>query len=266
MADWQDPETIVLWLGTALVLLLVLGGTMVLFIRLYFRRILKSQRELADIKLQHQERLLANSVEVQERERQRVAADLHDDLLGKLHTLRLRLHRDSEDQDSQQLLVQTIATARRLSHDLSPPLLEETSLNQLLEEQVTLIRPHYKIVLWLNDVHAPALPSLIKLQVLRIYQELINNIIKHAQATEVSIYLRVSERNVTLVVEDDGKGFDGTSESQGLGMKNIELRAQLLAGHYRFRRRRPSGTTFTLSIPTSSHKSKELQHDSSRTG
>lgn len=240
MADWQNPITPFIWLGTALVILLVLLFFLLLFIRSYIQKIRKTEEEKLQIVLKHQKQLLQNSIEIQEKERVRIAADLHDELIGQLHRIKLM----NENATLNELLGKSISTARRISHDLAPPLLNQLSLNDLIGDFMQPLGTKYTVLLKQKE-YKNALDKGTKLHLFRIFQELITNISKHAQATTIAIYIRVSDKYIALTVRDDGIGF-GKEQAAGLGLKNIELRTQILNGVYRFKPSKTKGTDFLI--------------------
>lgn len=244
MAAWQNPENFALWLTLVFTIIIALIITFVYFTRLYFMRILREQQKLQSTIVAHQQQLLEDSILVQERERNRIAADLHDDLISKLNISLLNLHTTANLEDLSSMLQDSIVLARRISHDLSPPLLDQSSLYELLEEFVDPIKAHLDIKLSYSLTTEESLSSPIKLQIFRIAQEVINNILKHAQAKQLKIHLHLGKSYVGLKIVDNGIGFDLDQQSQGLGLKNIRLRSQSLQGQFRFKSKTQKGSSF----------------------
>lgn len=249
MANWQKPETLALYLaiGVSLVLFLVLA--LVLFNRIYIRRILMEQKERAQLKLDYQKELLKDSIRVQERERNRISAELHDGLISKLNVILLALHAESSREMAAGLLKDSIGVARKISHELSPPLLSETELSALIADFVTPLNSAMDVHFYLSSHFNQHIEDEVKLQLFRVVQEIISNIIKHAHAKSLDIILRISDKGIALRIEDDGVGFDTGKKTKGLGQKNIELRIQLLKGFYRVQSTPGVGTTYLLLVP-----------------
>ncbi len=248
MADWQDPITIATWIVIALAAMTLMVMSIIWLTRLYLQRLLKEREAMADAVLHHQKALLETSVTIQERERNRIAAELHDDLLSKLSILALASHSNDTLDVHRELIGQSIRTARSISHDLCPPLIEATMLDQLLADHVKPLESSFDIKFWVREYEPLNIAANVKLHVLRVFQEVVNNIIKHANAQSIAVDLRITSQYLVLLVADDGIGFVHTP-SKGLGLRNIELRAQLLNGQFRFRSRQSSGMQFTLLIP-----------------
>jgi len=255
MADWQDPSIIALWITIALLVIATMVATIIWFTRLYLKRMLNAQQAIANQQLIHQKKLLETSVIVQERERNRIASELHDDLLSKLSILSLASYGDDPIQKYQKLIKYMSVSTRSILHDLSPPLINEASLVSLLQSHLEPLKNQFSINLLEKHYQPDAIDSSIKLQVYRIFQEVINNIIKHAQADTICIKLRITEHYIALQIVDNGIGFDSNCSPNGLGLRNIDLRTQLLNGKSRFKSVINSGTTFNLIIPTQHSKS-----------
>jgi len=193
----------------------------------------------------YQKQLLTNSVEVQEKERSRIAADLHDDLIGQLHRIKLM----NSNSELNKLLGNSISTARRISHDLTPPLLDEIELPELMEDFVLPFKSKLAINFESRQLAAVPLDVPTKLNLFRIVQELVINTIKHAKANQLNVQYRTSQQQVILYLKDDGVGIS-TKAANGIGVKNIELRAQALNARFRLKAGKRKGTNFILILKT----------------
>ncbi|PCJ00877.1 MAG: hypothetical protein COB15_02040 [Flavobacteriales bacterium] len=245
MEEWKSPETLVLWITIIAGLLTVLLVFIVLLVRIIIKKIVKTKIAEAKAKLEHQQDLIKSSITTQEKERKRIASDLHDDLIGKLTVIKLQQEvSNSTDTASINLINECIKTARRISHDLSPPLLEYTPLPDLIYE---IFEP-WKTKLSINpffdirqneDSHS----SEFKIQLIRIIQEVITNIDKHANASEINVHYRQSNQSTILTIKDNGIGYNSANQKKGLGLKNIESRVHYLKGSYRMQSEINKGTS-----------------------
>ncbi len=242
MEEWQKPETIALWIAIIIGFLLLLLAFIIVLVRAMFRKIMKTRIAEEQAKLAHQKSLLTTTIETQEKERKRIAADLHDALIGKLTVIKMKNEMAQQDSETVGMLDESITIARRISHDLSPPLLEYTALPDLIsdvvdpwKEKVT-VTDQYDVRT--EDTHT----NKFKIQLTRIIQEVLTNISKHAEATHIHIHFRSTDRGVCVLIVDNGKGFNAETNHKGLGLTNIETRVQYLGGKYRMRSKINEGT------------------------
>ncbi|MFT5821739.1 MAG: two-component system NarL family sensor kinase [Crocinitomix sp.] len=251
IANWKDPITPFFW---------ILGGTFILFLLVGFIIFYVSknvQRMESEVKLQHtvelkhQRELLETSVRIQEKERARIASNIHDDLIAQLHRIKL----GNEDDKMNSLLNKSIKTARIISHDLIPPMLKELPFKTLIYDFLEPYLKKYEVNIQLN-ISEENLASELKLHLYRMIQELITNIEKHALATVISVHYRQSNNYIFLRIADNGIGFNEKT-AKGLGMKTIALRSQILEAAYRFRNDTTGGTVFIAAIERKNEKHDE---------
>jgi len=254
MAEEQLPLTPLL-----LVILLVMVGlaiVVVLVSSLALQRIARERDKLKTAELEHQRKLLANSLDVQERERKRIAADLHDELSSKLSVARLTLYRkdlghEHLRQEVSALVDQAITTSRNISYDLYPPLLAEFGLVDTLRDYIHPLRGARSIDLnALSESGSRRLEPNTELHLFRIAQELINNALKHSGADAIILDLRVTGTSACLRVADNGAGFDTDRARSGWGMRSLESRVQVLNGRYRIVSKPGKGTSALVAFKT----------------
>ncbi len=248
MEKWENSGMIAQGIWIILIFVFILAFSIVLLVRENFQRITRVKLEEEKVKLEHQQKLLETNILVQERERTRIAADIHDILIGKLTVLKIKNEIAYDQKETDELIKDSIAVARRISHDLSLPMLQYTDLDQLISE---LIKP-WKIVFNINLKRDNRSKSLfsdnVKIQLTRILQELIMNIVKHAEATTIDIQLRHTDKWLFLFIKDNGKGFDMQENSKGLGLKNIEFRMQYIKGKYKQKSKKGRGTSYLFTL------------------
>lgn len=214
------------------------------------------------LKLQERNRIEA-VIESQEKERKRVAQELHDSLgqilaLSKINLS--RIHTENMDPENQKL-INTITNlidescreVRAISHNLMPPDLVNTSLAEILKNLVHKNRLTNEICYEFNwHVSNEQLSTACKLTLYRVLQEILQNIIKHATANKVVISISQSGDYINMLVEDNGKGFDTKLLNLGLGLKNIYSRVKSLNGYLDIDSSINKGTVFNVSIPVKS--------------
>ncbi|MDR6968512.1 signal transduction histidine kinase [Flavobacterium arsenatis] len=235
MEKWLDPKTVAIWILVVLAVIAILAVSFVKLVRINFKRMVENRLKESRMKLEYQKNLLESGIVVQEQERKRIAADLHDSLIGKLTILRLKNQTEYNREQIDLLLGETIDEARRISHDLSPPMLEFIELNELLEDMITPWKKFLTIHFYTNIDTTATINQNLKIQIARITQELVTNIYKHSGASDVCIQLKTTKTNLALVVRDNGKGFDYEEAKKGIGLQNIELRMVYLRGSHKIK-------------------------------
>ena len=259
----QTHIVLVMILGFSAMLLM--AGFIVAFILLYQRRQIKQQKYLAEVQRDYQRSLLETALESEEAERRRMAGELHDDIGVMLSLTKMSLnqliHRTEGRPEEQALagkvkglLDETISHVRRISQALVPSTLEQFGLEAALEDLVGKVAPSGlpRVILLESKSPGLRLSSKIELTLFRITQELINNSIKHAEASSIWIQTEASADVLTVQVIDDGRGFDVESvrndKTSGLGLKNIDSRLNVIKGEVTYTPLMP-GMRVTIVVP-----------------
>lgn len=204
-------------------------------------RILKEVEDAHLKEIQFKNKLLSNSIEVQERERSRIAKDLHDDIGSKLSIVNLNLNLlkvnlTTNDQTEilldqiETTLTESITRTRDISHNLYPPILEKFGIQSALESLAKQVTRTGILKVNLDIAHPwKAMDKASELHIYRIFQELIHNTVKHAEAQNVWIKSESIEDKLLLNYTDDGVGLASNgSTNLGLGMSSIQTRVGLL--------------------------------------
>jgi two-component system sensor histidine kinase UhpB len=134
---------------------------------------------------------------------------------------------------SSQSLQTAIMEIRKISHDLNPSTIDDIGIVEAINEMIEKMHLTGKIIIHFIHEGFHGSLSLIyedKIALYRIVQEQLNNILKHADASNVSINLKLDFPLVHLKIEDDGRGFDATKAKRGLGLKNISHRVEYYRG------------------------------------
>lgn len=243
--------------------MLVLSGSIILFVVFYQKRMIQEQLKRQALEFEYQQKMLQAELESQESERRRLAADLHDSIGGMLSTIRVGLitaGRSLPDPQSidetKRMLDDTISSVRRISRDLMPSTLEKFGFIQAIKELCERFQATSKISISFSEQgEIPTLEQQRELMIFRIVQELLNNAVKHAQATLIEVSLCKDEHRLTVTVKDDGVGFDVVEQKndkqfgKGLGLFSIENRARLLNGIVNFESEAGRGSKITLTLP-----------------
>lgn len=246
MEECTDSTTVFVWIVYSLFVVFLIGGFVVLLIRKNLLQETKRIEELSNLEEKHLRDLLQRHLESQEHERERIGSDLHDAISNRLNMILLRLRANSDTAIVEADVNETINAVRRISHDLNPPMIERFAADVLITSQFDRLIPEYKVDKWQKSALKLSWTTEQKMQIIRIVQELVNNIVKHAKANEVSIMLAERNKYLYLIVDDNGVGF--IDNSKGMGMKNIENRLFILNGSFKVKSKLNKGTRIILAF------------------
>jgi PAS domain S-box-containing protein len=215
----------------------------------------KVTRDLTERKVM-EDNMITDIVDTQEKERKLISDELHDNISQKLAASKLFIEMAMEECQSKYLaqgrqnLVEAADEIRNISYRLSPSIVTNLGLSEAINALVDNINQlnkvktefHYKIArLEINPV--------VQLALFRIIQEQMNNILKHAAATQVKIDLLKQAKLLSLMISDNGQGFDFNSVKKGLGLQNILYRAELCKGKAIFTSSAGNGCILRVDIP-----------------
>jgi len=204
----------------------------------------------------------------QEKERKRIAAEIHDGIGMMLTSVRMKLEQIEDRTDRQPdpeiavvnaMLAKLLTETRRICSDLLPSVLEDFGLRSAIEDLVKTCKETDKKMEFLLDenIRQTPLSRELKISVYRILQEGLNNVIKHAEASKVEIYIDTSGNYLNLMVKDNGKGFHFDAHQLHLknlaqkmnGIRGMKERAELLSGTFNINTEPGNGTIIQLEIP-----------------
>ncbi len=234
--------------------------------KLKVNSLISNQREEIDkqriIKLENNMKIqsLSSMVAGQEAERNRIASDLHDSLGGTLSALKLQFEHvvmDEELSDDRpfhhiyKLIDGACSEVREIARNLKPASLEKIGLEAAIRDLINKYNANSNVDMTFNTyVGDIELEYDTKLNLYRIIQELLNNVIKHAEASEVDVQLSKAEDELIVKVEDDGKGFNMNWVKKGLGLDSMQSRVNVLKGDLNIDTAPGRGTSVIIHIPT----------------
>jgi len=203
-------------------------------------------------------------IEAEEKERIRIARDLHDGIGQLLSAAKLNLssietkieikgpEQQAAFKNAVDLLDESVKEVRAISHNMMPNVLIKLGLASAVREFITKIQnmPDLKVsleIIGMKDRIEQEKESILY----RVIQEIVSNIIKHAKASELGLQLIRHEKELTIIVEDNGVGFDtkGINEFGGIGLKNIISRVEFINGTVNFDSLSGRGTTVVVDVP-----------------
>ena len=247
--------------------LLIIGSLMAVLIQKSTKRkqrIAEQEKELEKQKvstlLKEQELTAIDAmIEGQEKERQRIADDLHDDLGGLMATLKLHFNALKEKPDSEMfdktsdLLDQAYSKIRSVAHTKNSGVMANKGLLKALHDMANTISATNKLQVEIVDHGLDnRLENSLELTIFRIIQELITNTIKHANATETMVHITKHDDSLNIMVEDNGKGFNtkNIAKKSGMGIHSIDKRIENLGGNVTIESEINKGTTVIIDIPS----------------
>ncbi|HMH20936.1 MAG TPA: PAS domain S-box protein [Puia sp.] len=201
------------------------------------------ERQLTEEKIYRQKEILRATLDAQEKEREDIGRELHDNVNQILTTARLYLDcingQGHEQQHhiierSSSIITTAIEEIRKLSGSMTQSFHKEVGLKLSIEDLVENIRrlsEHIRISFDFSLPGEELLDDKLKMAIFRITQEQLNNVLKHAAATRIHISLRRNETVLSLQISDNGKGFDTRKKRKGIGINNIINRAEFFSGH-----------------------------------
>ena len=212
--------------------------------------------EATQLRLRQQQEVLSAILTTQETERKRIAEALHNGLGQLLYAAKLSLEgragTPSSPRASLKLLHEAIRTTRTISFELTPGILEDFGLRTALEELSKRITPAgLPVHLHLLNLEQRLRPT-VEIAVYRIVQELLNNVMKHAHATEVVVHVVREKGHVVVSVEDNGRGFEPdaltTLPLAGMGLSGVRNRVALLGGELSIKSQVGRGTIISFEL------------------
>ncbi|MCC6462189.1 MAG: sensor histidine kinase [Saprospiraceae bacterium] len=255
-------------------LAVALGATFLLmfFMVRFYRHRLHTNRVIAEIKEQINQQTIRqledalriesmqSMIEGQETERRRVAHDLHDSVGGLLAATKIRLENlsaklpllseNEEFGKIKHLLDDTIAETRQISRNLQPGSLHQFGLMKAVSDLISRVQgAGVPAIDFQHFGDFSQLDHTLALNCYRIVQELLQNSQKHAKATEILVQLSRTDSELTLLVEDNGKGYDPDRVNKGMGTDNVAQRVQFLKGEISIQSAEGQGTSTMITVP-----------------
>jgi len=227
--------------------------------------------ELAQARAKQLQALAVKLIETEERERQRIAQLLHDDLQQILAAARMQLQWASERLPSEprlayvvKLLEESTEKTRSLSHELSPSVVQHADLVTALKWIAENMLKQFGLHVQLKAGSVPKIENFpTKMFLFRSAQELLFNVAKHAGVKSVQVVCSGSENSVSIEICDEGKGFnpailDSAKAPAGLGLRSLRERANYIGGSLAIESSPGQGSRFTLTVPLDPKKADKL--------
>ncbi len=236
--------------GVTMLMLVTL--TAIYALNLSRKRMVEAEKEKSRIALEEKQKMLKASIDASERERKKIAEELHDHINAQLTVVRLSLVRSdgsNDHSDAVSHLDNTIQELRGISRELMPPVLERFGLLDALDDLFDKIETGTDLKIEFDAPEEWKHKNLERdLSLYRIVQEFAQNTMKYAEATKLFVQVKVGEK-IELTLKDDGKGFDPERFERGLGTRNMESRIQYLNGTHQLSSGLGEGVSLRIAIP-----------------
>jgi signal transduction histidine kinase len=237
---------------TSVIITAIVLGTIITY---FIISILRQQKKNMEL---HKQNILAEITQI-EKERARIAADLHDDLGPLLSAVKMKINSFELSQKNQEEIIKTnqhiddiLKRIREISFDLMPNSLLRKGLFMAIKEFIGYLNNNSGFNFIFNGDPNIKLSEQRSINIYRIIQEIVHNAIKHSRATELKIELDTIKNNLVLRVADNGIGFDYNRESKntiGFGLRSLLSRTEIMGGQMFLESEKGKGTTYTFEIP-----------------
>jgi two-component system, NarL family, sensor kinase len=255
----EDSITITLLAAAGLVVIIIL--CFLLLVVVYKKRQSELTIRRKFLEDQFQQTLLQSQLEIQEQTLKNISQEIHDNIGQALSLAKLNLEtlnpgnpaqQTIKIEDSKQLVGKAIQDLRHLSHSLNTDMIQQKGLLESVQYDAGMLQKAGNLPVTVSvSGSAFRFDPQKELIVFRIIQETLNNIIKHAAATEVAISFAYSEKTLAIIISDNGKGFDVNTIETGtksMGLSNLAHRAQMIGATYNLQSAPGKGTQLHLSI------------------
>ncbi|MEM9936115.1 MAG: histidine kinase [Bacteroidota bacterium] len=262
----QDKERIIsqktqqnyLLIGS--IVLAILGIILILYLNRKRQEL--DKQKLITLEKEKEASSLRARISGEERERKRIAQELHDGLGSLLAAIKMQfsaVQKTIPDLDSSaryvqasQLLDEACEEVREVSHNLMPGTLIQSGLKKSLEERIHILSQSHQLeITFISHGLDASLAEATTVSIYRIIQELLSNIIKHAKASEALVQVNREDHQLLITVEDNGEGFEQSDShnKQGIGLRNIQSRLDYLGGAMSIDSQKKEGTSIHIEIP-----------------
>lgn len=257
-ADISQKNNLILFFISGSIILVLL--TLLIYFYNRSRRKLGLQR-IEALEKDRELKVLQAMMDGEERERARIAAQLHDGIGGMVSAIKMHLGvskleyeaigRSEGYQQALHLLEDMAKDVRKTAHNLMPEVLHKYGLEEAIRLHCRSVSNKTLEVHFQSYNLHKKISSNAELIIYRIVQELLNNAVKHAGCTEILADLSQDEKSMTITVEDNGKGFTPLEQNSkdGMGLSNIQSKVTVLDGKTEITSEASTGTTITIELP-----------------
>ena len=260
MPDNKYKEVLIVLIA-CIILFLLLAGIILLFLFLYQKRKFLQQQQLSEMQKQYNEQILQSKLEIQEQTFNNISQEIHDNVgqILSLAKVQINIMQQSNNRSDELLdevkenVAKAMSDLRDIAKSLSSERIRSMSIVDAVRVETERINKSGIILATVSCEGEERQMDEQKKQVLfRIIQECLQNIIKHAQATELYLQFHYLPEMLNVLVKDNGKGFDvekAMGNSSGLGLQNIKTRASLIGAELVIESDLDKGCAITIKMP-----------------
>jgi signal transduction histidine kinase len=253
IAEKELQKNIYLIFSISLVILVFISVWFFLQRQKYLKKL--KNEEIANMRTEQELKELNAMMHGQEEERNRIASDLHDRLGARLSSIKLLFQNGADEQENKQRVLsfidEAIKETREISHNLSTDMLSRFGIKTALQDTMRSINESDKLEAELSIMGVEERwPLEIERNVYYVLLELINNTLKHAEATHIMVQLSQLDDEINVFYEDNGKGFKISQEEyKGMGMRSIQARMSAVKGRIFVNSKPGEGLNAVITIP-----------------
>ena len=225
----------------------------------YYRKKIRHKSELNNLKQEFEKQLLQSQIEIQEQTINEISQEIHDNVGQILSLAKVQLNIVEKQlvevpillKESKENISRAMSDLRDIAKGLNSDRVAKISLINSIDQEIERLNKTKNIIAQVDVIGEEInIDSKKKLIIFRIVQETFNNVMKHASASILKISINFSIDFISIIIEDNGKGFDHNSlVSSGLGLDNIIKRTSMLGGVANINSEINKGTIITLNIP-----------------
>ena len=264
-----SAKDIINLLITGTLFLVMLAGFILLLVKLFDKARKNFALEKDNLSKEYETQLLHTQLEIQEQTLEKISQEIHDNIGQALSFVKLSMNTidlnktietQSKLDESKVLITKAIQDLRNLSKILNTNFINHVGLATSIQYQLDYLQKTgaYETVFLISDT-THNLPPDVEMVLFRIVQELLNNIVKHAEATKIKIELSFTEDKLVITVQDNGKGFDKTlladkPNAKGLGLTNMQKRLAPIRATIAIESGIATGTCIEITLPIQEEK------------
>jgi len=227
-----------------------------------------TKQKIADLIRKHQLEAIKEKISGEEKERHRLASELHDGIGGSLSGIKLYLENiylESKDKNIKIILDdinKTYNEIRNISHDLLPPEFEYSDITEVVDSYISQLKQRTQISINFDIFPRGGwnrIEDKVQIEVYRIIQELLTNALKHSKASVIDLQLSLHSNYISIYFEDNGIGIKINKLKKGIGLRNVEERIARLNGRFEIDKENKNGTIITIEIPIIAFNNKEVK-------